>query len=180
MEDQNKETLTIKKMAQNLSRFAIDRTDLKELLLAVPKGNDLNMTTLEYELGLLKILSVGWGISFFMEATDKNKGPLTASFWEMIQEISQNISRLTETATGTRVDYFNILKERLDLYVKQLQENPDQSANPALVMGPVFAAACGSRDDALAILIGTKMFTLTLGAVKEYMNAVQIEDINLN
>ncbi|MBA3011996.1 MAG: hypothetical protein KKF12_02765 [Proteobacteria bacterium] len=180
MEAQNKETLTIKKMAQNLARFAIDRTDLKELLLAIPPKNDLNITTIEYELGLLKILSVGWGISFFMAATDKNKGPLTEYFWEMIQEISQNISDMTETATGTRVDYFNILKERLDLYVKQMQENPDQATNPALVMGPAFAAACGTKDNAIAVLIGTKMFTLTLGAVKEYINGVQIDEIKLN
>ena len=33
---------------------------------------------------------------------------------------------------------------------------------------------------AIAILIGTKMFTLTLGAVKEYLNAVIIDDIRLN
>ncbi len=69
MEAQKKETLTVQKLAQNLASFAIDRTDLKELLSALPAENNLNITTIEYELGILKILSVGWGISFFMAAT---------------------------------------------------------------------------------------------------------------
>ncbi|MCP4722255.1 MAG: hypothetical protein GY860_22575 [Desulfobacteraceae bacterium] len=180
MKAQKKETLTVQKLAQNLASFAIDRTDLKELLSALPAGNNLNITTIEYELGILKILSVGWGISFFMAATDKNKGPVTEHFWEIIQEISQNISNLAQTTTNTQVDYFNILKERLDVYVKEMQKNPDQATNPALIMGPVFAKLCGSPDNPIAILTGTKMFTLTLGAVKEYINIVHIDDIRLN
>jgi hypothetical protein len=180
MKAQNKENLTIEKLAQNLTSFAIDRTDLKELLTILPPENDLNITTLEYELGILKILSVGWGIAFYMEPADKNKAPLTQYFWEMVQEISQNISELALTTTGTRVDYFDILKERLAIYVEQMQENPEQATNPALIMGPVFAGICGSPDNPIAILTGTKMFTLTLGAVKEYINAVHIDDIRLN
>jgi hypothetical protein len=179
MEAQNKETLTVEKLAQNLASFAIDRTDLKELISALPPGNDLNITSVEYELGILKILSVGWGISFFMAVTDRNKGMVTQYFWETIQEISQSISDLTHTTTGTRVDYFNILKDRLAVYIKEMQENP-KATNPALIMGPVFAGVCGNPDDAIAILTGTKMFTLTLGAVKEYLNTVQIDDIRLN
>ncbi len=180
MEAQNKEALTVEQLAQNLANFAIDRTDLKELMSALPPGNDLNITAVEYELGILKILSVGWGISFFMAVTDKNKGPVTQYFWETVQEISQSISNLAHTTADTRVDYFNILKERLAVYVKEMQENPEQATNPALIMGPVFAGVCGSPDNAIAILTGTKMFTLTLGAVKEYLNSVQIDDIRLN
>ena len=179
MKAQNKDNMTIETLAQNLASFAIDRTDIKELISAIPKENDLNLTAVEYELGILKILSVGWGISFFMAVTDKNKGPLTEYFWEMIQEISQNISTLTQTTTGTQVDYFSILKERLGIYVEEMQENP-KATNPALIMGPVFARICNSPDNAIAILTGTKMFTLTLGAVKEYINAVHIDDIRLN
>jgi len=180
MEAQNKQPLTVQQLAQNLANFAIDRTDLKELMAALPPGNDLNMTAVEYDLGILKILSVGWGISFFMAVTDKNKAPVTQYFWETVQEISQSISDLTQTTTGTKVDYFNILKDRLAVYVEALQKNPEQATNPALIMGPVFANVCGSPDNAVAILTGTKMFTLTLGAVKEYLAAVQIDDIRLN
>ncbi|MCP4722569.1 MAG: hypothetical protein GY860_24195, partial [Desulfobacteraceae bacterium] len=54
MEAQKKEPLTVQKLAQNLASFAIDRTDLKELLSALPAENSLNITTIEYELGILK------------------------------------------------------------------------------------------------------------------------------
>jgi DNA repair exonuclease SbcCD ATPase subunit len=180
MEAQNKDTITIEKLAQNLASFAIDRADLKELMSAIPKENNLNLTTIEYELSILKILSVGWGISFFMAVTDKNKATLTQLFWEMIKEISKKISELTQTTTGTQMDYFSILKQRLAVYVEQMQDNPEQANNPALIMGPVFADLSGSPGDAIATLTGTKMFALTLGAVKEYINILSVDDIRLN
>ncbi len=176
MTTSDQQHLTVPETAQNLAAFAIDRTDLKEILAALPKEAGLNLTTIEYELGILKILSVGWGISFFMPAGDKNKTPLSESFWHMIKEISQNISTLTETTTGHQIDYFNILKERLDTYIQRLQTNPDGTTDPAAVMGPAFSEACGCPDNAIVILTGTKMFSLTLGAVKEYLAAVTIID----
>lgn len=172
--------LTVEDLARNLASFAIDRTDLKELMAALPRENNLNMTTVEYELGILKILSVGWGIAFYMAVTDKNKAPLTETYWEMIREIAQNISTLTETTTGAKIDYFNILKERLDIFVGQMQANTTEASEPTTIMGPAFADACGSPGDPMAILTGTKMFTLTLGAVKEYLAAVKIKDITIH
>ncbi len=172
--------ISVEQLAQNLAGFAIDRTDLGELMAALPRENKLNMTTVEYELGILKILSVGWGIAFYMAASDKNKAPLTETYWEMIREISQNISTLTETTTGTQIDYFIIIKERLETYVGQMQTNPNQASEPTAVMGPVFAQVCNSPDDPMAILTGTKMFTLTLGAVKEYLTAVNLDDITIH
>ena len=175
-----RDPLTVQKLAQNLAAVAIDRTDLKELLSAIPENSNLNRTAIEYELQILKILSVGWAISFFMPTTDKNKSPLTQIFWELVREISNNISTLTQTTTNQTIDYFKILKERLDTYLKVMQENPEEDQNPATIIGPIFAGTCKCENDAVAILIGTKMFTLTLGAVKEYLNAVKIDDIKLN
>ena len=176
----DKDKISIEQVANNLASFAIDRTDLKELMAALPRENQLNMNAVEYELGILKILSVGWAIAFYMAASDKNKGPVTETYWELIREISQNISTLTETTTGTQVDYFAILKERLDTYVKQMQNQQDKAADPTSVMGPAFAQACRTPDDPMAILTGTKMFTLTLGAVKEYLDSVNIKDVTLH
>nr|WP_319394555.1 hypothetical protein [uncultured Desulfobacter sp.] len=173
-------TLSVDQVAENLSAFAIDRADIKSLLGAVPEEHPIDMNRLEYELAILKILSVGWALAFFMPTTDKNKAPLTQSFWEQIREISNNVSTLTETTTGTKVDYFNILKERLDTFVAQMQENQTEDADPTGVMGPVFAEACGAPDDPVVILVGTKMFALTLGAVKEYLAAVKIKDITIH
>ena len=180
METTPNQSLTVQQLARNLAEFALDRTDLKELLAALPRETGLNLTAVEYELGILKILSVGWGISFFMEGSDPNKGPVTTFFWETVQEISRNISSLMETTTGTRVDYFGILKERLETYVEEMQKNTEKALDPAVVMGPVFARICGSPDNAMAILVGTKMFTLTLGAIKEYIHSIHIQDIKLN
>ena len=81
---------------------------------------------------------------------------------------------MTETTTGKAVDYFSILKERLDHYVKYMQKNPAQSTEPTAVMGPAFARACLADDNAVAVLLGTKMFTLCLGGVREYLNVVEI------
>lgn len=180
MVQENKEPLTPHKLAQDLATFAIDRNDLKELLSVVPKDSSVNLTTLEYELQILKILSVGWAISFFMPATDEKKGPATQMFWEFIREIANNISTLTQATSGTHLDYFSILKTRLDTYVKIMQTASQDAQNPVNVMGPAFADLCNAKNDAVAILIGTKMFTLTMGAVKEYLNAVRLEDTKLN
>lgn len=180
MTQDNIQILTPQKLAQDLATFAIDRTDLKEMLAAIPDNISVNRTTLEYELQLLKILSVGWAISFYMPSTDPNKVPVTELFWEAIREISNNISMLTETTTGKPLDYFEILKERLSAYVKIMQDNPGETKNPADVMGPAFAGMCNTPQDAFTTLIGTKMFTLTLGSVKEYLNAVKFEDTRIN
>lgn len=180
MEHDKKDPLSVQQLAQDLASFAIDRTDLKALLAAIPENNASDLTIIEYELQILKILSVGWAISFFMPVTGKNKGPLTQMFWEIIRELSQNISTLTQTTTGQSIDYFEILNERLNTYLKVMQDNPDKAQNPANIMGPAFAKACNCKDDAIAVLTGTKMFTLTLGAVKEYLNIVKIDDIKLN
>ncbi len=180
MDVEKNQTLTPDKLAENLATFAIDRTDLKALLSAIPEDSSVNRTTIEYELQLLKILSVGWAISFFMPATNKNKELITQSFWATIQEISKSISTLTQTSTGQNIDYFEIIKQRLNTYLDAMQKDPDESQNPATVMGPTFAGICKSKDDAVAILTGTKMFTLTLGAVKEYIKVVSIDDIKLN
>ncbi len=172
-------TLTVDQVAENLSAFAIDRTDIKSLLGTIPQGHPIDMNRLEYELAILKILSVGWGLAFFMP-TDVNKAPLTQSFWEQIRQISNTVSTLTETTTGTCVDYFGILKQRLDTFVKQMQDNQIENTDPTVVMGPLFANACGTPDDPVVILAGTKMFALTLGAVKEYLAAVNIKDITIH
>ncbi|MEN8210516.1 MAG: hypothetical protein ABFR31_02275 [Thermodesulfobacteriota bacterium] len=180
MDKDKKERISVEQLAQNLATFAIDRTDLKQLLAAIPENSGLNLDTIEYELQILKILSVGWAVSFYMAATDKNKPVLTQAFWEFIREISQNISTLTETTTGKSLDYFEILKQRIETYLEIMKEKPDEAQDPATIMGPAFASICNSENNAMAILTGTKMFTLTLGGVKEYLNAVEIEDTNLN
>ncbi|MEX1297778.1 MAG: hypothetical protein AB1Z38_09860 [Desulfotignum sp.] len=172
--------LTAEETARNLAVFAVDRTDLKTILKSLPPESGLDLVCLEYELGILKILTVGWGISFFMPVSNQNKGVLSDTFWQMIQEFSQNISTLTETATGQPIDYFAILKERLDTYVRQMKNTDEATIDPSAVMGPAFARACGLPDNPVAMLTGSRMFSLTLGGVKEYLSAVTIKSVKLD
>ena len=60
------------------------------------------------------------------------------------------------------------------------QITSDKIQNPAGIIGPAFARACDTENNSHVILIGTKLFTLTLGAVKEYLNTMEIDDITLN
>lgn len=171
-----KQTLTIEELGKNLATFAIDRTDLKELLAKIPEDSTLNKTTIEYELQILKILSVGWAISFFMAVSDKNREALANEFWEDVREVSDNISKIAGTTSGADINYFEIIKERLNTYLKVMGNIQDETQNPASIMGPAFAVTCGHANDALTILIGTKMFTLTMGSIKEYLNSVTINN----
>ncbi len=81
MTDQNPSMhLTVEETAQNLAAFAVDRTDLKTILHSLPPESGPNRVTLEYELGMLKILTVGWGISFScLSATKTNRSCLKRS-----------------------------------------------------------------------------------------------------
>lgn len=175
-----KQILPLNDVAKNLALFAIDRTDLKSLLEAIPESSEVNRTAIEYELQILKIISVGWGISFYMPVSDKNKTPLSEGYWENIREVSEKITTLAQTTSGTDINYFNILKERLNTYVKVMENASQDIENPASIIGPAFAVVCKSPGDAVAVLTGTKMFTLTLGAVKEYLDVVRIDDVKIN
>lgn len=168
------EPVPIHKVAENLAVYAIDREDLKELIKGLPQGTDLNMTTLEYELQILRILSVGWGLAFFMPEGEI-KQSMTTLFWQHINEIAKSISALTQTTTGSTLDYFQILKNHMDAYLGSMEQSSGSVSDPARVIGPAFATACGAPDNAVAILAGTKMFTLCLGGVKEYLAIVSIE-----
>jgi len=168
------EQITINKFAENLATFAINRDDLKALLNAMPADESVDRNCVEYELQILKILSVGWAISFYMDEKPLKK-EITQLFWNHIREISRNISQITATTTGQEVDYFAILKKRLDEYVAIMKQNGTEGTAPSWIMGPAFADKCQCHDDAAVILTGTKLFTLTLGGIKEYLNAVNLQ-----
>jgi len=171
-----KEPISIEELARNLATYAIDREEIKELIRSIPGKNDLNLATVEYELQIMRILSIGWAISFYMPEKSGKKS-LSLLFWEHIREISTSISNLMENTTGRSIDYFMILKERLDIYLSAMQKNPDNASQPTVIMGPAFASACCVPGNPMAILIGTKMFTLCLGSVKAYMDSVKIETV---
>ena len=165
--------------SEQLFQFAIDRGDMNAILDALPLAAPEKRTALEYEIQLLRIILVGWGISFFLE-DDTLKTRLGQQYWEQIRTFSATLSTSASLTVGSDIDYFDILKQRLDTYVQALNA-AGKVPEPSMVIGPAFAAVCGDRGDALAVLAGTKMFSHTIMAVREYLDqSVLQQDSNAN
>ncbi len=159
----------IHKTSENLFNFAIDREDIKIVVNSLPETLQENRVTLEYELQILKIISIGWGITFYMEENPK-KNELTQQFWNFIREFSQNLASTTAYMVGKDINYFQVVKERLDSYVAAMDLKPE-APEPAVVIGPEFAKACNQKDDVFVIMAGSRMFISMLGIVKEYLES---------
>lgn len=160
---------------RELVNFAVDRQDIKTLLQAIPDndaaGPKINKTTLEYELPLLKIVCTGWAISYYL-AEHSAKNELAQSFWMAIQEFSEKISEMSRTAAGVDINYFDLVKERADLYIQAMQMNMSE-ADPAGVIGVTFAGICDNPDEPLVITSGKRMFSVSLESVQRYLNTVE-------
>lgn len=170
MEKPDKITSEIERAGEDLFNFAIDREDVKWLMRHLPKEADIKRDTVEYELQILKIISVGWFISYYLESSPQ-KNPLLELYWKLVYDFSQSISSTTELMTGQDIDYFQILKERLDMYVDAMSQKPD-APEPAVVIGPEFARTCGNVDDIFTFMTGSKMFITAISRVKNYLEAL--------
>ena len=162
----------LEKAATDLLDFAVDREDVKWLMGQLPAETDIKRVTVEYELQILKIIGVGWSLSYYLENSPQ-KTELLEKYWEAINELSQGISTTTEYMIGQNIDYFQILKDRLDMYVTALSKNPD-APEPALVIGPEFARICGNVDDIFTFMTGSKMFISTINKVKAYLEVIKL------
>jgi hypothetical protein len=172
MENSEEEKRGIEKAGTDLFNFAVDREDVKALMARLPEEADIQRVTVEYELQILKIISVGWSISYYLEK-GPHKTQLAELYWQAVQKFSETISTSTELMTGHEINYFQILKDRLNMYLHALNENPSVS-QPVSVIGPEFAKTCGNVDDAFTVLTGAKMFTAAIGSVKEYLEATKL------
>ncbi len=172
MNNSEKKQTKVEKAREDLFNFAIDREDVKWLMARLPEVADIKRSTVEYELQILKIISVGWSISYFLENSPQ-KNQLLEPYWKSVFEFSQSISEATELMVGQDIDYFQILKGRLDMYVDAMAKMPEAS-QPAQVIGPEFARTCGNVDDLFTFMTGSKMFRSTIGRVKKYLEAVNL------
>jgi hypothetical protein len=172
VDKQEKKLSKIEQAAEDLFNYAIDRDDVKWLMQNLAKEADIKRTTVEYELPILKIISVGWSLSYYL-AGGPQKDELSNLYWTAINDFSKDLSTTTEMMTGQKIDYFDILKERLDMYVTTLEEH-SEAQDPATVIGPEFAGACGNADDIFTLMTGSKMFMSVIGRVKEYLEAIRL------
>jgi hypothetical protein len=153
---------------EQLFQYAIHRDDMNLILDALPLEVPEKRVALEYEIQLLRIVSVGWAIAYFLEDSSL-KTALGHHFWENVRALASTLSTSASLTVGSDIDYFDILKQRLDAYVDAMNA-AGQIPEPAMAIGPAFAGICGDKDDACAVLAGSKMFTLTINAVREYLD----------
>lgn len=158
--------------AEDLFNFAIDRADIKEVMLGLHAEADIKRHTVEYELPLLKIITVGWSISYFIShAPFKNE--LSEIYWNSVREFAKNLTETTGLMTGADIDYFQVIKDRLNMYVDAMNKNTE-AKEPAVVIGPEFAQVCGNRDDVFTVMTGSRLFIATAGSVKSYLEEVKL------
>ncbi|MDO9264181.1 MAG: hypothetical protein Q7U02_09455 [Desulfosalsimonadaceae bacterium] len=172
MQTQDTEKSPVELAARDLFDFAVDREDIKAVLSALHPNAQTPRPTLEYELAILKIISVGWSLAYFLEHSP-HRTRLAENFWAAIREFSQTVSAATGLMTGQDIDYFQILKDRLNTYVTAMNEKPE-AKEPAVVMGPEFARTCGHADDVFAVMTGARLFIATVGSVKAYLEEVKL------
>jgi hypothetical protein len=163
---------TIDQAGKDLFNFALDREDVKMLVTSLPKEASCNPAAVEYELQLLKIISTGWSISFFL-GRNPVKDQLADEYWKSIHVFAQNLSETTGLMTGHAISYFQIIKDRLHMYVTAMADKP-KPVEPAAVIGPVFAEHCGNAEDVFTIMAGSRMFMNTVARVREYFDAASI------
>jgi hypothetical protein len=164
----------LQQAGEDLFNFAIEREDTKWLVARLPAETEVKPATVEYELQILKIISVGWSIPYFL-AEWPEKQRLIELFWGAVREFAGSLSSTTEMMTGRDIDYFQTLKERLDGYLDALQRHPE-AKEPSEVIGAEFARACGKADDIFAAFTGGRMFSTTTMRVREYLDAAKLQE----
>ena len=172
MENSNDKKSEVERAGEDLFDFVVDREDIKWLMSHLPEAAEIRRETVEYELQILKIISVGWSISYYLESSP-HKDQLLERYWRAVYDFSQSISTATGHLIGQDIDYFQILKERLDMYVEALAQKPD-TPEPAMVIGPEFARTCGNVEDVFTFMTGSKMFIIAINRTKEYLDTVKL------
>jgi len=172
MEKPEKPKSNMEQVAEDLFNYAIDREEVKWLMANLAEEADIKPTTVEYELPILKIISVGWSLSYYLTSSPQ-KDQLMDFYWTAINEFSKDLSTTTEMMTGQKIDYFDIIKERLDMYVAALEQHPEIK-DPATIIGPEFARTCGNADDIFTFMTGSKMFMAVIARVKEYLQNIKL------
>ena len=172
MGDIKKNNSKIEMVGEDLFNFAIDRRDVINIVARLPESSNSRRATLEHELQILKIISIGWSLSFYLEDSPL-KSELTAHFWQSIHEFSTSLSQTTELLIHQDIDLFQTVRDRFDRYLGEMKKKVNAS-EPAVVIGPEFARICGDAQDVHGVMAGSRMFISTTIAVKAYLEEVKL------
>ncbi len=170
MTQSENEKTSVEQVGENLFNFAMDREDIKLFIENLADEANCKPAAVEYELQLLKIIATGWSLSFFLENSSQ-RDQIAENFWKLIHGFSADLSETTGLMTGHDLNYFQIVKSRLDEYVDILADQPE-ATEPAAVIGPAFAGFCGDADDIYTIMVGSRMFIITVARVKDYLESI--------
>ncbi|TWI74333.1 hypothetical protein LZ24_00936 [Desulfobotulus alkaliphilus] len=153
-------------IAESLVAYATQSNDILPLVEALPEESSIAGPTMEYEIRMLKILSVGWGLAFLL-AEHPAKTTLSELFWQRISLLSKEIDEICKSS-GTEIDYFSALRKRLDMYVGALSRasNPE---DPGREVGACYAGLCGDPEDSYALVAGRRVFTGVLSSLQNYL-----------
>ncbi len=171
--DPQKKKTAVEQAGEDLFDFASDRDDVKWLLARLSDQAKAKPAAVDYELQILKFVCVGWSISYFMSGTPKKKAHLLELYWQAVNTFASGLSQTAGLMIGQDLDYFEIIKTRLDFYLKTMAGSPE-TADPVAVIGPAFADQCGAADDLFASITGAKMFSTTMNRVRRYLEAAKL------
>jgi hypothetical protein len=103
--DRQKKKTIIEQAGKDLFDFATDRDDVKWLLAQLSDQTRTKPSTVDYELQILKIVCVGWSISYFMSGTPKKKADLLELYWQAVNAFACDLSQTTDLMIGQDIDY---------------------------------------------------------------------------
>jgi hypothetical protein len=165
--DKNEEKGDIKKTCDDLFDYAIDREDVMWLVQRYSEKSNVETSNLEYELQILKIVGVGWNLFYFLEKSS-HRNLLSESYWNEVRNFARELSEGAGKLAEKNIDYFGVLKERLDMYLAALTENSSEG-DATKTIAPAFAKQCGDKDDVFAFMAGAKMFRSVSERVGRYL-----------
>lgn len=162
------EKSAIETAAVDLFNYAVDRQDTRILMDRLPTEGEAQRNTVEYELQILKIITVGWSIAYYVEGPSA-RNCLSERYWTAVQGLSGSLSCAAGLMAGRKIDYFQVLKDRLNMYVEAMNRNP-HAGEPAAVIGSEFARVCADTDDVHTIMTGSRMFAAVVAGVRQYLD----------
>jgi hypothetical protein len=164
--------ITVSQACQILLDYSVNRDELNEILQGFPEDIEINRVAIEYELQLLKIIFVGWALSYYAHQ-HPHKHALLETFWNGVRELATGLSTASSVSTGQDLDYFSIIAERLNNYLKVLEEASEDTPS-ASVVAFHFSKQCGHEGEPYTLIAGQKMFHFAVGGVKHYIESVRI------
>lgn len=167
MAESEKGNTGVETVCEALFNFAIDRRDVEGIMARLPEVPDARRARVEHELQILKIISVGWTLSYCLPAGSL-KEEMTVEFWQAVLDFSKSLSSTAELMLHQDVDFFESVKGRFEAYLEEMKRHTD-APEPAVVIGPEFARRCGDAGDTHTVMAGSRMFVGTVNEVKKFL-----------